>query len=380
MIDFKINLLKNMKALKNMNTLKYLVIIAVLLGIFYMYYFYNVKEGYTQEEQCVMPPDIINSAMYDNVNNVHFYESKTPLSGNCYWPVELSGGVMLENKKEFKYCPLNCPENGENAKCTNSSMECGKSVIGSFFDNVTASLKLKNGSDFSDTLKNNWVIRVRNNISNNIQKTLTNTCELSYNACELACKQGDVSCRNVCEDIKNTCEYKSLPGFIPSLAENTNMSPSKSVNQYNSESIYYQKNASGNTMNSQNPFNNTYTGTNDSLLKYGLGGGLESVQGGVNPITGKIISPEDFNSQSNILSAHHDSDSPFGVFRQYLKNLVKEVNDDSSVGIGRVPNNSNPFLCDYIKSSASPASQSYIQSNPANQTYNGYTAGIAPFF
>lgn len=353
MIDFKINIFKNMKALK------YIVaIIAILFGAIYMFYFYNVKEGLTQQEECMMPQDIINTAIYENVGKP-FYESKTPLSGNCYWPVEPSGNT---NKKEFKYCPLICPES---AKCA-SSMDCSKSV-GAFFDNITTS-------------KNNWVIKVRDNISNNIQKTLTNVCELSYNACASACNTDtdtDVSCRNACDDIRNTCEYKVLPGFIPNAAENTTNSSSQPVNQYNSGSVYYQQNSSG-AMNSQNPFNNTDTG--DSFLKYGLGGGLQGIQGGINPITGKIISPEDFNSQSNILSAEQDSASPFRVFKQYLKNLVKEVNDDSSVGIGRVPNNSNPFLCDYIKSSASPASQSYIQSNPANQTYSGYSAGIAPFF
>ena len=327
MIDFKINLLKNMK------TLKYVLMSLVFLFIvIYMLYFYNMKEGFTQQKQCEMPPDIINTAIYDNVKNVYFYESKTPLSGNCYWPLEISGGLVVENKKKFKYCPLICPENGENAKCTNSSLKCDGSVIGAFFDNITASITQKSGSNFLDTLKNNWVIRVRDNISGNIQKTLTNACELSYNACASTCKLGDVSCNNACEDIKNACEYKTLPGFVPNLAENTISQTSQPVNQYNSGSVYYQNNASV-AMNSQNPFNNIYTGTNNSLLKYGLGGGLEGVQGSINPITGKIISPEDFNSQSNILSAHHDSSSPFGVFKQYLKNLVKEVNDESSVGI-----------------------------------------------
>lgn len=369
MIDFKINVSKNMKV-----SIYIIAIIAVLLGAIYMFYFYDVKEGL--QSTCIMPPDIINTAMRDNVNNDHYYESKTPLSGNCYWPLELSDGRMIENKKGFKYCPLTCPENGENAKCIKYSTNCGKQVIGAFFDNVTEIFK--DGSKISNNLKNNWVIKVRDNISNNIQKTLTNACELSYNKCESACKMGDVSCRNACEDVKNACEYKKMPGFVPNLANSASNPQMDSLNRYNSGSIYYPGNNSDsrmkNSVETQNPFNNIYTGANN------LGGGFNGIRGSVNPITGNVISPEDFNSQSNLLLSHQGSGSPFGVFKEFLKNLVKEVQDESSVGVGRISNDDNPFLCDYIKSSASPTSQSYIQSNPANQTYLGFNAGIAPFF
>ena len=365
MLDFKIKLPRNIK--------KYLFVFAiiiavVLLGIMCLKYFNVLKEGFTQSPCVLTNSNIIDNVMYDNVNKVYFYESSAPLTGGCYW----------SNNNIYKYCPLTCVNSsrktafmstsaGEYAKCGNVSDNCSETtqglIPGVLFDNV---------SSWSQTNGASWVVRVRDNISNNIQKLGFTGCETSYNNCLATCAE-NVTCRNICENIKLNCEYPNkLPGFIPDFTDSTLTRPSQPTNSYNPNSYYY-------SQNNSNPENN---GTSEfaSKLASELVSNFAGMIGITNPIAGNLSMPEDLNSQSNLITPQINTSSPTGLFKQYVKNVVTEVNNESSVGIGRVPNGDNPFLCDYIKSSAAPASQSYIQNNPANQTYTGYSAGIAPFF
>jgi len=351
MIDFKIKLPRNIK--------KYLFVIAiiiavVLFGIMCMKYFNVLKEGFSQSPCGLTDSNIIDNAVYDNINKVYFYESSAPLTGDCYW----------SDNNIYKYCPLTC---GEYAKCGNISDNCSETaqglIPGILFDNV---------SSWSQTNGANWVIRVRDNISNNIQKLGFTACETSYNDCLAACAE-NMTCRNICENIKLNCEYPNkLPGFTPDFTDSTLTTPSQPTNSYNQNSYYY-------SQNNSNPEND---GAGEFASKFAseLVRNFAGMVGITNPIAGNLIMPEDLNSQNNLLTSQIDTSSPTGLFKQYVKSVVNEVNNESGVGVGRVPNGDNPFLCDYIKSSAAPASQSYIQNNPANQTYPGYSAGIAPFF
>ena len=202
------------------------------------------------------------------------------------------------------------------------------------------------------------------NSSSSIVKkmNLLKDCFSTKNTCNSICNSTgnvDGNCRDVCDDSFNSCAVSNgIPGY-----------QAQSVMPAFNPGIYF----NDGTMQGQNGYN-----INHMASQLEQPGNSYNNNQFYNPSFGNFA-PDHSYQRNNLQMSQQSLNAPFNVFKGFLKNLVKEVHEESTVGIGRLPNTDNPFLCDF-KNPACSANNHNLENNPAYQNVRGITTCTTPFY